>query len=220
MVKRAALYLRVSTGTQTVENQERELRAVAAQAGWKIVKVYADVAVSGGKARHDRPAFQQMCDDAARRRFDLVAAWSVDRISRNLQDLLAFVAELRELKIDLFLLAQALDTTTPAGRAMFAMCGVFSELERSVIRERVLSGLNRARAEGKRLGRPRLDPAIESRSSRAVSEKSMGIKKMAAYFGVGVGTVQRIRRELQSSPATPALITADHVPVSSTVARI
>ena len=199
MAKRVAIYVRVSTGSQTVENQERELRAVAAQAGWRITKVYADRAVSGGRPRDERPAFQAMCDDAIRRRFDTVMVWSIDRLSRNLQDLLDFVAELQALKTDLYVLKQCIDTSTPSGRAMFQMCGVFGELEKSVIRERVMAGLDRARAQGKQLGRPRIDPKIEAKIADALREKKMGIKRLAAHFQVGVGTIQRVKMEMTTA---------------------
>src|SRR5438876_1934162 len=99
--------------------------------------------------------------DAARREFDMVMAWSVDRLGRSLQDLIGFLSELHSLGIDLFLHQQGLDTTTPAGKAMFQMMGVFAEFERAMIRERVRAGLARAKAEGKRLGRPKLDQTTE-----------------------------------------------------------
>ncbi|HLH74361.1 MAG TPA: recombinase family protein [Reyranella sp.] len=198
MAKRVAVYVRVSTDAQTTTNQELELATVAQQAGWKIVKVYTDQGVSGGKRRDDRPAFKAMCEDAARRKFDIVAAWSVDRLSRSLDDLLSFVNELQALKIDLFLLSQGVDTSTPSGRAMFAMCGVFGELERGLIRERVLSGLNRARAQGKRLGRPRVSLEIEERIKHALASRDKGIKRIAKTIGVGTGTVQRIKAALPS----------------------
>lgn len=212
MAKRVAIYLRVSTGSQTVENQERELRTVVVQAGWRITKVYADRAISGGKPRNERPAFREMSEDAVRRRFDMVMVWSIDRLSRNLHDLLDFVAELQALRIDLYVLRQSIDTSTPAGRAMFQMCGVFGELEKSVIRERVVAGLDRARAEGKKLGRPRIDPEIEERISEALRENRAGIKKLARIFAVGVGTIQRIRREMPSSVQKPPAFPAGRTP--------
>ena len=109
---------------------------------------------SGTRGRDKRPAFDKLCRDAARREFDVVMAWSVDRLGRSLQDLVGFLSELHALKIDLFLRQQGLDTTTPAGKAMFQMMGVFAEFERAMIAERVRAGLARARGEGKRLGRP------------------------------------------------------------------
>jgi DNA invertase Pin-like site-specific DNA recombinase len=158
MKRRAVLYLRVSTIDQTTANQERELREIAGRMGCEIVKVYKDHGISGAKARDKRPAFDALCRSAARREFDMVMAWSVDRLGRSLQDLVAFLSELHALKIDLFLHQQGLDTTTPAGKAMFQMLGVFAEFERAMIQERVRAGLARARADGKTLGRPKRYP--------------------------------------------------------------
>src|SRR4249920_3884338 len=162
-MKRAVLYLRVSTVEQTTANQERELREVAARMGCEIVKVYKDHGISGAKGRDKRPAFDALCRDAAQRKFDMVMAWSVDRLGRSLQDLIGFLSELHALRIDLFLHQQGLDTTTPAGKALFQMMGVFAEFERAMIRERVKSGLQRTRAQGKTLGRPPIAPDLENR---------------------------------------------------------
>jgi DNA invertase Pin-like site-specific DNA recombinase len=153
-MRQAVIYLRVSTIEQTTANQERELREIASRMGCEIVKVYRDHGISGAKGRDKRPAFDKLCRDAARREFDMVMAWSVDRLGRSLQDLVGFLSELHALKIDLFLRQQGLDTTTPAGKAMFQMMGVFAEFERAMIQERVRAGLARAKSEGKRLGRP------------------------------------------------------------------
>jgi DNA invertase Pin-like site-specific DNA recombinase len=133
----AVIYLRVSTIEQTTANKERELREIASRMGCEIVKVYRDHGISGAKGRDKRPAFDKLCRDAARREFDMVMAWSVDRLGRSLQDLVGFLSELHALKIDLFLRQQGLDTTTPAGKAMFQMMGVFAEFERTMIQERV-----------------------------------------------------------------------------------
>ena len=192
-MRRVAVYVRVSTGSQTTETQERELRGWAEKAGWQIVNVYRDAGVSGGQGREARPAFDALFKDAARRKFDLVAAWSVDRLSRSLHDLANFLRELQSLKIDLYLHQQALDTTTPMGKAMFQMAGVFAELERAVIRERVMAGLARAKAEGKVLGRRRTDKVIERKIERALARGDRGIRKIARELGVGVGTVQRVK---------------------------
>ncbi len=154
-MKRAALYLRVSTLNQTTVNQERELRGVASRIGCEIVKVYKDHGISGAKGRDKRPAFDALCRDATQRRFDIVMAWSVDRLGRSLQDLVGFLSELHALRIDLFLHQQGLDTTTPSGKAMFQMLGVFAEFERAMTQERVRAGLARARANGKTLAAPR-----------------------------------------------------------------
>jgi len=195
-MKRAVLYLRVSTVEQTTANQERELREVASRMGCEIVKVYKDHGISGAKGRDKRPAFDALCRDAAQRKFDVVMAWSVDRLGRSLQDLVGFLSELHAMRIDLFLRQQGLDTTTPAGKAMFQMMGVFAEFERAMIQERVRAGLARARSEGKELGRPPIAPELEGRIREALNKpgRTEGVRKIAERFGVAVGTVQRISR--------------------------
>src|SRR5258708_15461833 len=117
-MKRAAIYVRVSTDGQTTENQLRELHQVAERRGWQVVKVYRDHGISGAKGRDKRPAFDQLCKDATRRQFDVIAAWSVDRLGRSLQNLLTFLGEAHAVGVDLYLHQQAVDTTTPAGKAL------------------------------------------------------------------------------------------------------
>jgi len=195
-VKRAVLYLRVSTVEQTTANQERELREVASRIGCEIVKVYKDHGVSGAKGRDKRPAFDALCKAATRRQFDMVMAWSVDRLGRSLQDLITFLSELHAVRVDLYLHQQGLDTTTPSGKAMFQMMGVFAEFERAMIQERVRAGLKRAREEGKTLGRPRVSEKTERAVQAALANKNRpDVRKIAAALGVAVGTVQRISRE-------------------------
>jgi DNA invertase Pin-like site-specific DNA recombinase len=198
-MRQAALYLRVSTQDQTTANQERELREVAARMGCEIVKVYKDHGISGTKGRDGRPQFDAMCRDAARRRFDVVMAWSVDRLGRSLQDLVAFLSEIHALDIDLYLHQQGIDTTTPAGKAMFQMMGVFAEFERSMIQERVRAGLARARDEGKVLGRPKIDAKTEAAVRAALAKGNAGMIKIARTLGVGTGTVQRIKAEMSAA---------------------
>jgi DNA invertase Pin-like site-specific DNA recombinase len=152
--KRVALYLRVSTGEQTTKNQRRELEAAAERHGWKVGAVFEDAGISGAKGRKDRPGLDAMLKAVARREVDLVMAWSVDRLGRSLVDLLATLQEMHAKEVDLYLHQQGLDTSTPSGRAMFGMMGVFAEFERSMIQERVKAGLARAREEGVTLGRP------------------------------------------------------------------
>ena len=201
-MKRAAIYLRVSTIDQTTANQERELREIAGRVGYEIVKVYKDHGVSGAKGRDKRPAFDAMCRDATKRQFDVVMAWSVDRLGRSLQDLVAFLSELHSLRIDLFLHQQGIDTTTPGGKAMFHMMGVFAEFERSIIQERVRAGLARARSEGTRLGRPSIAPELEAKIKAALAKPGRpGVRVIAEQFGVNPGTVQRISRPFEESAA-------------------
>jgi DNA invertase Pin-like site-specific DNA recombinase len=191
--KRAAIYVRVSTDEQSVENQEAELRATAERMGHEIVAVYRDKGFSGAKGRNGRPGFNAMHRDAAQRRFDMVMAWSVDRLGRSLQDLVAFLSELHALKIELYLHQQGLDTTTPAGKAMFQMMGVIAEFERTLIQERVRAGMARAKREGKHVGRPPIASELEEciRAALAVPGRP-GVRVIARQFGVNPGTVQRI----------------------------
>jgi DNA invertase Pin-like site-specific DNA recombinase len=158
-----------------------------------VVKVYKDQGISGAKGRDKRPAFDALWKDACGRKFDIVMAWSVDRLGRSLQDLVDFLAELHALKIDLCLRQQGIDTTTPAGKALFGMMGVFAEFERSIIQERVRAGLERARREGKRLGRPPLDSTLRERIQEALKAPGRpGVRKIAAQSGVNASTVQQI----------------------------
>jgi DNA invertase Pin-like site-specific DNA recombinase len=198
--KRVGIYLRVSTSEQTTENQRRELEAGAVRHGWTVVQVFEDAGISGAKGREARPGLDRLMKAVARREIDLVAAWSVDRLGRSLTDLLELLRELHAKGVDLFLHQQGLDTSTPGGRAMFQMMGVFAEFERAMIRERVMSGLARARGEGKRLGRPRLDDkkAAAIRRARATGK---GIRSIARDLGVGVGTVLRVTSEIEAIPA-------------------
>ncbi len=192
--RRAAIYARVSTAGQETVNQLRELRAVAKRAGWEVVQEYVDKGISGAKGRDQRPAFDRMCKGAVAREFDVVMAWSVDRLGRSLQDLVGFLKELGGTRRDLYLHQQRIDTTTPAGKALFQMCGVFAEFERGMIQERVRAGLARARAEGKTLGRPQLEDA-KKRAIHKARSKGTPIKKIATRLGVSAGVVHKVLHE-------------------------
>jgi DNA invertase Pin-like site-specific DNA recombinase len=192
--KRAAIYLRVSTDGQTVDNQRLELEQVAQRAGWEIVATYDDDGVSGAKSREERAAFNRLCKDATRRKFEVVMSWSVDRLGRSLQDLIGFLEELHAVGVDLYLHQQSIDTTTPSGKAMFQMMGVFAEFERSMIQERVKAGLNRAKAQGKTLGRPKVSEKVETAVLSARADGT-GKRKIARQLGIGVSTVNRILSE-------------------------
>jgi DNA invertase Pin-like site-specific DNA recombinase len=194
--KRAALYVRVSTDAQTVENQIRELRQVAARRGWDVVEVYSDAGISGAKGRSGRPGLDTMLKDASRRKFDVVMAWAIDRLGRSLSDLLDTIQHLEACRVDLYLDQQAIDTTTPMGKLVFQLTGAFAEFERTMIRQRVKAGLKRAVAQGVKLGRPKLDSATE-RKVRMQLGKGVGILKVAKSLGIGTGTVQRIANELR-----------------------
>ena len=195
MTKRAAIYVRVSTDKQTIENQVTVLRQIAERRGWEVVEQYSDAGISGSKGRDGRPGLDQMLKDAQRRRFDVVMAWAIDRLGRSLIDLLGTIQVLEACGVDLYLYQQSIDTTTPAGKLMFQVCGAFAEFERSMIRQRVKLGLKRAVANGKRLGRPEIDGEAVRKAQKAL-RKGKGIIKVATELGLGVATVHRIRREM------------------------
>jgi len=200
MSKRVGLYLRISTKNgQTVDNQRQCLiEAIARRRGWVLAGEFVDDGISGAKGRDKRPAFDRLLKAVVRRKIDVVAAWSVDRLGRSLQDLIGFLGELNAAGVDLYLEKQAVDTTTPAGRALFQMLGVFAEFERAIIQERIHAGLARAREKGTKSGKPIGRPEIDWRKAervRAELQKGTGILKTARLVGVGVGTVQRIKQQ-------------------------
>lgn len=191
-MKRAVIYARVSTNNgQTTENQIRELEEVATKAGWTITKVYNEQGVSGAKGRDQRPELDSLLKAVTRREVDIVLAWAVDRLGRSLQDLIGIMQEIKAAGADLYLHKQALDTTTPSGKAMFGMLGIFAEFERDMIRERVNAGLARAKAEGKKLGRPFLPDETKS-AIHKLKEEGESVRKIASRLGVGTSTVQRV----------------------------
>ena len=192
--KRVALYVRVSTDHQTIKNQMQELEAVAERHGWHVAAVFKDQGISGAKGRDERPGLDKLMQALARREIDLVAAWSVDRLGRSLLDLVGMLQEMHAKNVDLYLHQQGIDTTTPSGKAMFQMMGVFAEFERSIIRERVNAGLARARAEGIQLGRPAEIAGDEKKvkAMRAARAAGKSIRTIAAEFGTSVGSAQRL----------------------------
>lgn len=195
-MKQVALYARVSTDGQTTENQLRELREVAKRHGWEICREFVDRGISGAKSKEQRPQFNALHMAIARKEFDLVAAWSVDRLGRSLKDLIDFLGQVHAKNMGLYLHQQGLDTTTPAGKALFGMMGVFAEFERSMIQERVRAGLARAKAKGTRLGRPPLAATEEGRKVArqvlALRHEGLGMCAIAEKVGISSRTVMKI----------------------------
>jgi DNA invertase Pin-like site-specific DNA recombinase len=194
--RRAAIYVRVSTDSQTVENQIQELQRIAERRGWEVVEdVYTDAGISGAKGRAQRPGLDRLLKDASRRKFDVVMAWAIDRLGRSLIDLLGTIQHLEAVGVDLYLDQQSIDTTTPMGKLVFQITGAFAEFERSMIQQRIRAGLKRAVAQGIKLGRPKIDQALERKAQKQL-EKGLGILKVARTLGLGTGTVQRIKHEM------------------------
>lgn len=193
--QRVALYARVSTDKQSTENQLTELRDAAKRMGWEVVEEFVDHGISGAKSRKDRPKLDAMLKGVSRKDFDIVAAWSVDRLGRSLIDLVGLLQELHSMGVDLYLHQQGINTTTPAGKALFGMMGVFAEFERGMIQERVKSGLARAKKHGtksgKAIGRPATSLETEA-SIRELRAQGMGMLKIAKQLQCGVSVVQRV----------------------------
>jgi DNA invertase Pin-like site-specific DNA recombinase len=181
---RAALYLRISTtDRQTTENQRLVLTKVAEHRGWEIVQTYQDFGISGAKGRDKRPAFDEMLKDAVRRKFDVAMCWSIDRLGRSVLHVANAMAELDTAGVALYSDQQAIDSTGPFGRAMIQMACVFGELEREMIRSRVIAGLSRVREQGiKKLGRP----TIGRKTEDAIRQQ----------LGFGHGTVQSLGKKV------------------------
>ncbi len=188
---RAGLYLRVSTDQQTTENQRQVLLEVAARRRWEVVAEFSDNGVSGAKGRSARPGLEALLKAVTRREVDVVMAWSVDRLGRSLKDLVLLFEELKASGVDLYLHQQAVDTSTPAGKALLQMAAIFGEFERAMLVERTKAGIARARRQGKRLGRPPTTPKIEARV-RALRAEGMGMVAIARRLGIGTGVVQRV----------------------------
>ena len=198
-MKRAVLYLRVSKHEQTIENQRIELERVAAAKGWRVIATFKDEGVSGAFGREVRAQYDSMLKQGVQAKFDVVLAWDVSRLSRSLVDLVTTLDELHACGIDLYLHQQAIDTTTPAGKAMFQMCGVFAEFERGILSERVKAGLNRAREEGKILGRP----MKIANTKKIIEGRNRGktIREIAKEQGLSVGRVHKALVETRRNQA-------------------
>ena len=203
---------RVSTSDQTTANQERELRTWAERAGHTVVRVFTDEGISGTKGRDKRPAFDELLKAATRRELDMIAVWASDRLGRSLEHLIEVLTTIKDSGVALFIYTQAIDTTTPAGRALFQMLGVFAELERSLIVDRSNAGLARVKEtldkhgeyrtkKGKvimRLGRPGANPK-KVEDARVLLGAAWVSSKVASETGLGTGTVHRLKREMPAA---------------------
>jgi DNA invertase Pin-like site-specific DNA recombinase len=180
---RAALYARVSTTDQQPENQLLELRRYVEARGWTLTKEYVDQGVSGSK--DSRPALNDLLVDAKRRRIDVIVCWRLDRFGRNLKHLITVLDELQGLGVGFVSLGEGIDATTPAGRLQMHLLGAIAEFERARIVERVRAGLARAKAQGKRLGRPRaVRPAVPVPAG-------LTVRRAAEQWGVSKSTAAR-----------------------------
>ena len=194
-MKRAALYSRISTGDQHLETQLLDLRELAKQRGLEVVREYSDV-ISGAKSK--RPGLDQLMSDARRHRFDVVLVAAFDRIARNVRHFLEVLDELSHLNVQFISMRENIDTGGPLGRAMLTIIGAISELERSLIAERVKAGMRRAKLEGRRIGRTPMninrEEVVEDRRS------GMSLTKVASKHRISRASVCRLMREASASP--------------------
>ena len=191
-MNRCAIYTRVSTDDQTVENQLIILREIAERKGMKVVAEFNDEGISGAKGRDKRTGFDNIIKGAVKKDYDTILVWSVDRLGRSLQDLVSFLNEVHSVDCDLYIHQSGIDTSTPTGKMMFQICGVFAEFERGMIRERVVAGQKRAKNQGKHIGRPtNLNEGLVH-SIKYMKEQGVGIRKIAKDLSVGVGTVYKV----------------------------
>ncbi|HUU59808.1 MAG TPA: recombinase family protein [Phycisphaerae bacterium] len=188
MTMRAAIYARVSTADQHSEMQLSELREHADRRGWKIVGEYVDEGISGTKS--SRPQLDKLMADARRRKFDLVCVWRFDRFARSTQHLLSALEEFRNLGVNFVSLNEAIDTSTPLGKMVFTVVAAVAELERTIIVERVKAGMARAKANGKRIGRPN-GIKVDVKAVAGLMESGLSFRAVAKQLRVGVGTIQR-----------------------------
>jgi DNA invertase Pin-like site-specific DNA recombinase len=196
-MKRAALYVRVSQDSQTVENQLLVLTEVAKRSGWEVVHVFSDEGVSGAKGRDKRPGYNALLQAIARHEVQIVAAWSVDRLGRSLPDLVSFLSDIQAKGCDLYLHQQAIDTSTPSGRMLFQMLGVFAEFERSILKSRIKAAHDRCRANNVRIGRPPMPRSRVEKVQKALKD-GQSIRAVAAATGVSTATVQRVKRSMRT----------------------
>lgn len=199
--KKVAIYCRISTvDNQTTDNQRLCLADVAVKSGWTIVDIFDDTGISGTKGRNERPAFNQLLQGIARREFHMVLAWSVDRLGRSLPDLVGFLGDLNAAHIDLYLHQQGLDTSTPTGRMMFQMLGIFAEFERSMIVSRVKAGLERTKSKGTILGRPAMPPHRLEATKRLLAT-GKGIREVSRLVGISPASVSKIAKSISPIPS-------------------
>ena len=185
---KAAIYSRVSTTSQTTDNQTQELLAVAERNSWNIEAVYSDV-ISGAKEK--RPELDALMKAVIKREVDVVLIWDISRLGRSLQHLLKLLEEFHAKGVDVYFHQQGLDTTTPAGKLMFQMCGAFAEFERGMIQERVKAGLQRAKAQGKKLGAPTV-PEKTVTKVKEMHEVGMSFRKIGRELGIHHSTVSKL----------------------------
>jgi DNA invertase Pin-like site-specific DNA recombinase len=183
---RIAIYARVSTKDQSCDLQIRDLRAYCTARGFDLVREYVDVGQSG--AKDSRPELNKLMDDARKRQFDAIIVWRFDRFARSTKHLLTALEEFRSLGIQFISYQENVDTSTPLGQALFTIVSAVAQLERDLIRERVSAGIRNARANGKKLGRPK--SSVDRERILELKAQGHSLRQIATNLGVGYGTVR------------------------------
>ena len=199
-MENVVIYSRVSTKDQNCANQIQFLQKIVDQNGWNLVDSYVDVGISGSKGRESRKEFDRLNKDMVRRKFNRILVWDISRLGRSLQHLVEFLNELNSIGCNLYIHQSGLDTSTPNGKMMFQMIGVFSEFEREMISERVKLGLERVKSKGKKLGRPKkvdLNMVIEMTKLRDIGWSQQTISD---HFGISKMSISRSLRSAKIQP--------------------
>ena len=191
MVRKVACYYRCSTSDQKVSNQMIELREYCDRVGWEITKEYVDEGLSGTLSGAKRPAFNEMTKDAYRKKFDAVVCWDISRLGRSMKNLIMFLADMKDRDIGIVSVRQGFDTSTSMGEIMFQFVGILSSWEREMIRERTLAGLERAKREGKTLGRRKVTNDTMTAKIIELRSAKKSLKEIASEVGVSIATVHR-----------------------------
>ena len=192
MTRKVAIYTRVSTLDQTVENQLIELRDHCSKMGWEITQEYADKGLSGTLSRDKRPALNALIKDGYRKKFDAVVCWDISRIGRSMKELVLFLSDMKDRDIGIVSVRQGFDTSTSMGEIMFQFVGILSSWEREMIRERTLAGLERAKSEGKTLGRKKVINDEITTKIIELRNAKRSIRDIASEVGVSRGTVSNV----------------------------
>ena len=192
MNRKAVIYSRVSTNEQTVENQLKVLREVAEKRGLEVVREISDEGISGAKGRDERPGFDELIKGSVKNEWDIILVWDVTRLGRSLKHLVSFLEDIQSAHCDMYIHQSGIDTSTASGKMMFGMLSVFSEFERSMIRERVIAGQQRAVANGVKLGRKtNVNDGIIT-AVYHMRQNNVPIKRIAKDLQIGVGTVYKV----------------------------
>ena len=192
MTEKVVIYTRVSTLDQTIDNQLIELRDHCSKMGWEVVKEYADEGLSGTLSRDKRPALNSLIKDAYRKRFDSVVCWDISRIGRSMKELVLFLSDMKDRGVGICSVRQGFDTSTSMGEIMFQFVGILSSWEREMIRERTLAGLERAKSEGKTLGRRKVTNETMTAKILELRTAKKTIRQIASEVGVSRGTVNNV----------------------------